>query len=647
MVLRRAGMVGVRRGRPLPLSPSGSSRVNGAVDLLETGEGGVVFLYGMAAWCWEPDDVVGRRLAAVQLVLTGAALPGEVARAFGVAYESLRRWRERYLQEGVEGLFERRRGPKGPIKLDEEMVARIGALSKEGMGLRAIGRRVGVDPSTVRRALGGSGDKEVTPGDKDGGGALVALARPPARTGERELARAGLLGGAEPLFCEGSGLPFVGSLLVLPAVAATGLLEAFETLYAAGRAAFYSVRSLVLTVVFLAVLGRPRAEGLTRLDPVDLGRLIGLGRAPEVRTLRLRLEELAQAGRADRLVRLLAEQHLRAAERARGLFYVDGYVRAYHGSARLPKAHVARARLSAPAEVDTWIGDERGEGLLVWTSPPGASLVGELKTATEEIRCLVGPQARPTVVFDRGGWSPKTFAELYSAGFDVLTYRKQPLRLEARNRFSAHEMIDDLGRRQSYLLADRRVSLEWTDDNRKKRHLKLRQVTRLDPDSGHQTQIVTTRTDLTAAEAAYAMFCRWRQENFFRYMRVNLGLDALDSYAKTADDPARSMPNPAKKAAQAAVREAKKALETARAEQGRVALSGGRTEADTQTIRQAFAAAQAELERRRQAARDGVCRRTRQNYLNDRRGQATGPGDPNVRSTISIRSHPSKSGCGM
>lgn len=176
-------------------------------------------MYGMAAWCWEPDDVVGRRLAAVQLVLTGAALPGEVARAFGVAYESLRRWRERYLQEGVEGLLERRRGPKGPIKLDEEMVARIRGLSKEGMGLRAIGRRVGVDPSTVRRALGGSGDKDVTPGDKDGGGGLVALARPPARTGERELARAGLLGGAEPLICEGSGLPFVGSLLVLPAVA--------------------------------------------------------------------------------------------------------------------------------------------------------------------------------------------------------------------------------------------------------------------------------------------------------------------------------------------------------------------------------------------------------------------------------------------
>jgi transposase-like protein len=239
-------------------------------------------------------------------------------------------------------------------------------------------------------------------------------------------------------------------LLVLPALAATGLVEAFEAVYASGRAAFYSIRSLVLTVVFCVLLGEPRAEGLTRLGPADLGRLIGLDRAPEVRTLRFRMEELAEAGRADRLVRSLAEVHLQAAQAAKGLFYIDGHVRAYHGTARLPKAHLARARISAPAEVDTWIGDAKGDGVLVWTAPPGASLAGELEQATTEIRALVGPDATPTVVFDRGGWSPKLFVSLKADGFDVLTYRKEPIRPELQKRFSRQEFTDDLGRRQVY-----------------------------------------------------------------------------------------------------------------------------------------------------------------------------------------------------
>ena len=35
---------------------------------------------------------------------------------------------------------------------------------------------------------------------------------------------------------------------------------------------------------------------------------------------------------------------------------------------------------------------------------------------------------------------------------------------------------------------------------------------------------------MTRPLIAHMMFSRWRQENFFRYMRAHYGLDALDSY---------------------------------------------------------------------------------------------------------------------
>ena len=63
---------------------------------------------------------------------------------------------------------------------------------------------------------------------------------------------------------------------------------------------------------------------------------------------------------------------------------------------------------------------------------------------------------------------------------------------------------------------------------------------------GHQTPILTNRTDLSPGQVAYRMAARWRQENYFKYAREHFALDALDSSADTSDDPTRMVPNPAK-----------------------------------------------------------------------------------------------------
>src|SRR5260370_4586236 len=44
------------------------------------------------------------------------------------------------------------------------------------------------------------------------------------------------------------------------------------------------------------------------------------------------------------------------------------------------------------------------------------------------------------------------------------------------------------------------------------------------------------------------MFERWRQENFFKYLREEYLIDALADYQVEPDDPTRSIPNPAQKA---------------------------------------------------------------------------------------------------
>ena len=59
------------------------------------------------------------------------------------------------------------------------------------------------------------------------------------------------------------------------------------------------------------------------------------------------------------------------------------------------------------------------------------------------------------------------------------------------------------------------------------------------------------------------MGSRWREENYFRYARTRFALDALDSHAAAPDNPNRMVPNPAKKAAAARIRQAEAAAQAA------------------------------------------------------------------------------------
>jgi len=190
-----------------------------------------------------------------------------------------------------------------------------------------------------------------------------------------------------------------------------------------------------------------------------------------------------------------------------------------------------------PATTDIWVNQEDGQPVFVVTAPANDGLLAMLRgEVLGQIRRLVGDR-RVTVVFDREGWSPSFFRELDAQGFDVLTYRKgrsESWPVEEFNRVRG--FVD--GRRVEYDLAERSVEVVqgfW-----------MREVRRR-CEGGHQTAIVTTRKDLAIEVVAYRMFERWKQENFFRYMKQHFALDALVTYAVEPADPERTVPNPQRK----------------------------------------------------------------------------------------------------
>jgi prepilin-type processing-associated H-X9-DG protein len=371
------------------------------------------------------------------------------------------------------------------------------------------------------------------------------------RTADRVWARMGLLSEAPPQFGDCKDVAGLGVLLALPALLATGVLDIAVKVYGRFGAAFFGVRSVFVCLALMALLRVKRAEHLRHCSPPMLGRLLGLDRAPEVKTLRRKVGQLARLGKSEEFQRALAQRRVAAHPEAMGFLYVDGHVRVYTGTVKLPKAHVTRMRLSMPATVDHWVNDREGEPLLVLTATPTASLAKEMLAIAREVRRLLGDR-RATIVFDRGGWSPKLFAVLIGElGFDILTYRKGRIPMVRKKSFRRRDGHFD-GRTVVYMLAERKLTVKYKGGK-----LALREVVRLSEDGEHQTSIVTSRTDLADVEVAYRMFERWRQENFFKYMGDEFEIDALWSYGTEEADPDRDVPNPARKKPERALREAR------------------------------------------------------------------------------------------
>jgi len=597
-------------------SPAASNTVviNARCSLrIEAGQR-VIVVGGLPVHHYRAEDAVAEAYATVFLVESGFAQQTDVARAFGRSVRTVRRHQTRYAQGGMAALGREEGWRRGRRRVSAQRLRSIEILKSQGMSNRVVAHHLGVSEKAIRKLVGPSkpaesaqfafagmttatagqpsavcrpsanstdddadratpsakdraddSDPITTPAD-DGEPVPMSLDRDASdRTFDRQLAYLGLLDDAAPLFRDGSSVPGAGVLIALPCLVESGLFGISRKLYGEVGPAFYGLRTTLLTFLLMALLRIKRPEHLKERDPAAFGRILGLDRAPEVKTLRRRLTRLAARHCAVDLGAELARRRVDQRGHLMGFLYIDGHVRAYHGQRDISsRAYVARRHLAMPAATDYWVNDCSGDPLFVITGEVDAALTKAFPRLLREVRELVG-ERRVTIVFDRGGWSPKLFDTMIKAGFDVLTYRKGRCRRIHERRFIRRQAELD-GCRVDYLLHDQPVRFL-------KGKLRLRQVTRL-CDNGHQTHVITSRCDLHDIEVAYRMFDRWRQENFFKYMREEFLLDALVDYRIEPEDPTRTIPNPERRALD-------KEIRTARADLAKLERQYGAAAADS------------------------------------------------------------------
>ena len=565
----------------IPFLPEGAEPINNHVAIYHHDETIEFFTASGPIYSCQESDAYGVRLAQGIIVTQTATTAAELAKALNVNRTTVYRNVKMYQQSGPAALIIDKKSNRNAYKLNGKAKGQVQTLLNKGYSLKAAAKQAGITEGTIRYAIKkGTLVRKAQPDEKPQTHQKLKTASERStedsncdigigakREAERILASTGKLVEASPDFSASEGVGHAGVLLALPALARVGLLEAGKKVYAGLNKGFYGLQSVLLTLSFMALLRIKTPEQLKRCNTGELGIVLGLDRAPEVKTLRRKLKEMGLRNKAGEFLSFLAKRWSDQDKDVIGYAYVDGHVRAYNGRKhKLPKTHVARRRLCMPATTDFWVNDANSEPLFFVTAEANDSLLSMLeKEVIPKLKELAGKGTRVTLVFDREGWSPKSFERWYKQGIDVITYRKgkyDPWPEDCFIEVESHVR----GKAVKYLLGERSIKIN--------KNFWLREVRRLCED-GHQTSVITTRQDLHYEQVARRMFFRWNQENFFRYMREEYALDHLVTNGVEPADVERLVPNPDKKEKRKVIKGLKRELEKLKKEYGDKAFKNG------------------------------------------------------------------------
>jgi hypothetical protein len=327
-----------------------------------------------------------------------------------------------------------------------------------------------------------------------------------------------------------------GVLFALPALIANGLIK-FSSKFFHLPSGYYSLNQILFVLAFMALCRVKNIEQLRYMSPGEFGKILGLDRIPEARTLRNKVKTLSGDEKAVKdWGAVLAKEWMENSPQLAGILYLDGHVRTYFGSnTKLPKRYVARQKLALRGVTDYWVNDALGRPYFVISSPFTHGLI---KTLEKDVipRLLKDVPEQPTeqelkadsficrfvMVFDREGYSPELFQNMWKQRISCQTYHKFPKDKWSDKEFQTYKIKTDFGEFVEMDLAERGSFIGgkiWVREIRKKGK------------NGHQTSIISTDYSSLLSDIAVNMFSRWSQENFFKYMRENYNLDALAGYS--------------------------------------------------------------------------------------------------------------------
>lgn len=353
---------------------------------------------------------------------------------------------------------------------------------------------------------------------------------------DRLYARIGLLNGVQTEFVYSLDVANAGVLFALPALLSNGLVRSLDE-YFTMPAGYYTLQQIFLVIAFLALCRIKTHEQLRYCAPGEWGKVLGIDRIPEVKTLREKIDVVSKQKNAKNWSSALSKEWMESHTQSAGVLYVDGHTRVYHGSqTKLPRHYVARERLCLRATVDYWVNAMDGQPFFRVNQTVDHGLQDILRKEiipalikdvpvqfTEQQLTANALLHRFTVIFDREGYSPAFMLEMKALRIAIITYHKFPKGTWDIAEFAEYKSIEKrTGTTRVLFLAERGTQMP--------NGLWIREI-RCIKSNGQQTSILSTDYLSELMPIALSLFARWSQENYFKYMRENYGLDKLIDYS--------------------------------------------------------------------------------------------------------------------
>ena len=308
---------------------------------------------------------------------------------------------------------------------------------------------------------------------------------------------------------------------------------------------------MLAAVSMCFALGAATTEQFKHLTAAEAGPLAGLGTLPGLRALRPRLAQIADAADPVAVQRLFASAMLTAAPVLSGVYYVDDHFVPYTGAKPVAKGWNNKRGRAERGRADTHVTAHDGRAVCFVTGEP-SGLSTTLPLALAELKKAAGPGAKIMLGFDRGGAYPQVFRHCREQDVHWVTYRRAPLAVPAM--LPVITTITVAGRQREIAWADEKVQI--------KDYGEARQITLFEHG---QVVLQILTSDLQACPAGILSWLksRWREENFLKYASENYGIDKICDYIASIETNTKIIDNPARKKANAAVREAEKRLAAA------------------------------------------------------------------------------------
>lgn len=341
-------------------------------------------------------------------------------------------------------------------------------------------------------------------------------------------------------FTNQTDLQHAGVLICLPALIAQGLLR-YEGDFALEKG-YYPTSSIFLSLSILSLLRVKTLSGAGSMPAGELGRTIGLDRIPEVKTLRARIAQFCQITDVDKWRFRLSKDWMEDSPELSAILYIDGHINLYYGKDTAPpKRFVSRMRLCLSGTTDYWVNDVIGQPFFVINKTISQGLISTINEdlldrfdedvpnqPSHEELLRNKYKCRYMLVFDREGYSPDFFFDLWQKRISIATYKKNVTDKWEDAEFTEYTGKLPYGNEKTIELAERGVLLQNKGSDKKIWAREIRKKSK----SGHQSSIVTTNFTLSIVLVGLYMFARWSQENFFKYMMQEFGIDTLVSYMK-------------------------------------------------------------------------------------------------------------------